>query len=94
MRYVLVLLILFSCCCSFAQEFGQYQFNKYLGVQQQIQNQRNMALRRQRMYQSNPTRNIQYPTSNNPYPNIQRGYTRPISARQRYSSNYYNQYYR
>ena len=75
-------------------QFGQYRYTQYLGIQQQLQNQRTNALRRQRMYNQSPTRNIQYPNANNPYPNIQRSYAARISPRQRYSSQYYNRYYR
>ena len=74
-------------------EFGQYRYSQYLGVQQQLQNQRINAIRRQRIYSQNPTRNIRYPSAGNPYPNIQRT-NNSLNARQRYSSQYYNQYYR
>ncbi|MBQ4647133.1 MAG: hypothetical protein IJB79_07270 [Candidatus Gastranaerophilales bacterium] len=82
--------ILFSQI-SFASEaeFGQYRYSQYLGIQQQLQNQRANAIRRQRMYNQNPTRNIQYPSMNNPYPNIQRSYAARITPRQRYSAQYY-----
>ena len=77
------------------EEFGQYRYSKYLGIQQQLQNQRINAIRRQRMYNQSPTRNIRYPSANNPYPNIQRAsYAARISPRQRYSAQYYNRYYR
>ena len=72
-------------------EFGQYRYSQYLGIQQQLQNQRANAIRKQRAYYQNPTRNIQYPSMNNPYPNIQRSsYAARITPRQRYSANYYN----
>ena len=74
-------------------EFGKYCYSQYLGVQQQLQNQRMNALRRQRMYNQNPTRNIRYPSMNNPYPNIQRT-NYALNPRQRYSAQYYNRYYR
>ena len=79
------------CLPTFANnaDFGQYRYSQYLGLQQQIQNQRANALRRQRMYQKSPTRNIQYPTSANPYPNIQRRHAARITPRQRYSAQYY-----
>lgn len=74
-------------------EFGKYRYSQYLGIQQQLQNQRVNAIRRQRMYNQNPTRNIRYPSMNNPYPNIQRS-NAGLTARQRYSAQYYNRYYR
>ena len=74
---------------SFGAEFGQYQYSQYLGIQQQLQNQRNNALRRQRLYAQNPTRNIRYPDRNNPYPNIQRTNYRRLTPKQRYSMDYY-----
>ena len=74
-------------------EFGKYRYSQYLGIQQQLQNQRINAIRRQRMYSQNPTRNIRYPSIGNPYPNIQRSNS-GLTARQRYSAQYYNQYYR
>ena len=95
MRIAIILLILFYALPTFASdaEFGQYRYTKYLGIQQQLQNQRANALRRQRMYYQNPTRNIRYPSANNPYPNIQRSYAARITPRQRYSAQYYNRYY-
>ena len=73
-------------------EFGKYRYSQYLGIQQQLQNQRINAIRRQRIYNQNPTRNIRYPSIGNPYPNIERNnYT--LNPRQRYSSQYYNRYY-
>ena len=91
-----VVLLLFYSLPIYADnaEFGKYRYTQYLGIQQQLQNQRANAIRRQRMYNQSPTRNIQYPNSNNPYPNIQRSYAARISPRQRYSSQYYNRYYR
>ena len=41
------------------------------------------------MYNQIPTRNIMYPTLNNPYPNIQKSYAARIPPRQRYSPAYY-----
>lgn len=81
--------LLFQICIASEAEFGQYRYSKYLGIQQQMQNQRMNAIRRQRMYYQNPTRNIQYPTMNNPYPNIQRSYAARLTPRQRYSAGYY-----
>lgn len=90
------LLIIFSCfllSCVFGAEFGEYQYSQYLGIQQQLQNQRMRALRMQRMRNVSPTRNIQYPSRDNPYPNINRTRSYGISAKQRYSPEYYNRYY-
>lgn len=70
-------------------EFGQYRYSQYLGIQQQLQNQRANAIRRQRMYYQNPTRNIRYPNAYNQYPNIQRSYAARLTPRQRYSAQYY-----
>ena len=70
-------------------EFGEYRYSQYLGLQQQLQNQRMRAIKNQRMYNQSPTRNIRYPSMGNPYPNIQRRTYQPISARQRYSPQYY-----
>lgn len=86
-----IILTIFIFQNAYAQEetFGKYRYTKYLGVQQQLQNQRANALRRQRMYYQNPTRNIQYPSMNNPYPNIQRSYSTRLTPRQRYSPSYY-----
>ena len=99
-KYFLLLLpiVLFFSLKNFSfadEEFGQYRYTKYLGIQQQLQNQRANAIKRQRMYNQSPTRNIRYPSANNPYPNIQRAsYAARINPRQRYSSQYYNRYYR
>ena len=86
-----ILLIFSIFLINFAQcaEFGQYRYSHYLGLQQQLQNQRMRAIKNQRMRYQNPTRNIRYPSMGNPYPNIQRHSYQPISARQRYSAQYY-----
>ena len=93
MRIIFLLLtIVLFCQTTNANEpeFGQYRYSQYLGIQQQLQNQRVNAIRRQRMYYQNPTRNIRYPSMNNPYPNIQRGsYAARLTPRQRYSAQYY-----
>ena len=93
MRIIFLLLtIVLFCQTTKASEpeFGQYRYSQYLGIQQQLQNQRANAIRRQRMYYQNPTRNIRYPSMNNPYPNIQRGsYAARLTPRQRYSAQYY-----
>ena len=93
MRIIFILLtIIFLSQISKADDtqFGQYRYSQYLGIQQQLQNQRANAIRRQRMYNQNPTRNIRYPSMNNPYPNIQRGsYASRLTPRQRYSAQYY-----
>ena len=53
-----------------------------------------MAQRQAMKYNANPTRNIRYPSANNPYPNIQRARYSQIPLNKRYSANYYrNTYY-
>ncbi len=54
------------------EEFGQYRYSNYIGVQQQLNNQRRRAIYQRRLYNQNPTRNIYYPHSYNSYPNIER----------------------
>ena len=93
MRFFTVIFLIFFINCAYGAEFGEYQYSKYLGIQQQLQNQRMLAIRRNMRYYKNPTRNIQYPSANNPYPNIQRNSYRSVSARERYSPNYYRMYY-
>lgn len=91
-RIILFFIILSFVKISFATEaeFGQYRYSQYLGIQQQLQNQRANAIRRQRMYNQNPTRNIRYPSANNPYPNISNpSYAARLTPRQRYSAQYY-----
>ena len=89
--FLLIASFILFCQISQAQEaeFGQYQYSQYLGIQQQLLNQRNNAIRRQRMYNQSPTRNIRYPSAYNKYPNIQRTQNYGISPRQRYSAQYY-----
>ena len=101
MRNLVIITLILFCYFFFQEktfcdeEFGQYRYSKYLGIQQQLQNQRANAIRRQRLYNQSPTRNIRYPSANNPYPNIQNAsYAARISPRQRYSAQYYNRYYR
>lgn len=91
MKAIIAILFLLFSMPVFASDaqFGQYRYSQYLGIQQQLQAQRTNALRRQRMYNQSPTRNIRYPSANNRYPNIQRNYSTGISARQRYSPQYY-----
>lgn len=89
--FILIILSIFFYQTSQAQEaeFGQYQYPQYLGIQQQLLNQRNNAIRRQRIYNQSPTRNIRYPNAYNRYPNIQRTQNTSITPRQRYSAQYY-----
>ena len=95
MKKIIATLIILLFQSSLCADFGEYRYTKYLGIQQRLQNQRMNAIRRQRMYNQSPTRNIRYPSANNPYPNIQRAsYAARISPRQRYSSQYYNRHYR
>lgn len=91
MRILGIALIILIIQISYAsdEEFGQYRYSKYLGIQQQLQTQRLNALRRQRMYNQSPTRNIRYPSANNPYPNIERRNYATLSPNQRYSARYY-----
>ena len=90
MRFIAIVfsLLLFQNVLANAQ-FGEYRYSQYLGIQQQLQNQRANAIRRQRMYNQNPTRNIRYPSANNPYPNIQRSSYQRLTPQQRYSARYY-----
>ena len=89
----LVIIASFLFLSSFGAEFGEYQYSQYLGIQQQLQNQRARAIRMQRMRNISPTRNIQYPSRDNPYPNINRTRSYGISAKERYSPEYYNRFY-
>ena len=92
MRLILTILIFFLVHqISFAQDetFGQYRYSKYIGIQQQLQNQRANAIRKQRMYNQGPARNIRFPNAYNQYPNIQRSYAAKLTPRQRYSAKYY-----
>jgi len=91
MRIAITILMLLFSLPIYANDaqFGQYRYTQYLGLQQQLANQRANAIRRQRMYNQSPTRNIRYPNSNNPYPNIQRSYAARITPYQRYSPRYY-----
>ncbi len=83
--------ILFFFCSNFAfgADFGEYKYSKYLGIQQQLQNQRIMAQRQRMRYNQSPTRNIRYPRTSNSYPNIERQSTRQLTRNERYSSAYY-----
>lgn len=76
-----------------ASEFGQYRYSRYVGLQQQIKAQQTMAQRRRYQNTVSPTKNIKYPTSTNPYPNIQRTTSQQMSAYQRYSPSYYQKTY-
>lgn len=87
---LLTIVLFYQTAIANEAQFGQYRYSQYLGIQQQLQNQRMNAIRKQRMYYQNPTRNIRYPSANNPYPNIQRGsYAARLTPRQRYSAQYY-----
>ena len=81
-RFFLVLVLMFLCQIKiFGAEFGEYQYSEYLGIQQQLQNQRLMAQRRQIRYNKSPTRNIRYPNSYSKYPNIERATINPPPTR-------------
>jgi len=95
MKSIAVIFLFFIFSSAYCAEFVEYQYSKYLGIQQQLQARKMMAYRQNLRYRQNPTRNIRYPSYNNPYPNIQKGrYPNTISARQRYSPSYYQRYYR
>ncbi len=76
-----------------AAEFGQYRYSEYAGLQQQLKARQMMAQRQRYRYSVSPTKNIKYPTSTNPYPNIQKTTNRQMSAYQRYSPSYYQKTY-
>lgn len=98
-----IIYLIFSNCTvisAVAADFGNYglyggNYQAY-GLAQTLENQkRRSAVARQRYnYATNPTRKIKYPTSYNPYPNIQQSNYQNISAKQRYSSRYYENMYR
>ena len=88
MKYFIIFLLLFSMSC-YGMEFGKYKYSKYLGIQQQIKNQQMAELRRQRLYNQNPARNIRYQRYPNQYPNIERSNYSHYSNLQRYSPQYY-----
>ena len=85
----ILIIFLFQLCYAQEAEFGEYKYSQYLGIQQQLQAQRANAIKRQKMYNQSPTRNIRYPSLNNPYPNIQRTNYARLTPKQRYSANYY-----
>ena len=90
MRIIAIIFLLLFSQFAFSAEFGEYRYGKYMAIQQQLQNQRAIAIRRARMQNASPTRNIQYPSAGNLYPNIQRTtYRRQLSPQQRYSAKYY-----
>ena len=93
MRIILIL-ALFLFLSAQAGNVGEYQFNKYVGINQQLQAMRANAAIQRAKYERAHRINIQYPTSSNPYPNIQRVPQNRISKAQRYNPNYYNKYYR
>lgn len=88
MKIIIAIFSLLIISPVFASEFGEYRYSKYIGLQQQLQYQRMRAIRMNRL-QKSPTRNIRYPSPNNPYPNIQRTSQRPIPTSVRYSARYY-----
>ena len=66
-----------------------YQVNaRALGMQMAIQQNRLIQARQRLRYSKDPLSGIQYPTSLNPYPNIQRTNQR-LTKRQRYSARYF-----
>lgn len=93
MKKIIATLIILLFQSSLCADFGEYRYTKYLGIQQQLQQRKMIALRQQRLRNQNPTRNIRYPSAGNPYPNIQRAPSPSYNARQRYSSQYYSRYY-
>ena len=92
MKKILITLLLLTINLSYASNFGKYKYSKYNAINQQIQNQRARAYLQQRKYYQNPTRNIRYPTSQNPYPNIDRQKNVNLTPKQRYSAQYYQRY--
>lgn len=86
MRAFFISFIILNILSVTASEFGQYQYTNYMAISQQLQNQRIIAQKRQMMLNSNPTRNIRYPSMNNPYPNINRQRMRTVPR------NYYRRY--
>lgn len=92
MRILILFLILLISPVN-AYQMGEYRYSKYIGLQQQLQTQRMRAIRQQQLRRT-PTSNIKYPTSYNPYPNIQKGQNYPLTRSQRYSSAYYDRYAR
>lgn len=87
--FVLFLLVILSQSAQCAQ-FGEYKYSNYNAINAQLQARRMQAIRQQQRYGYSPARNIQYPTSSNPYPNIQRTQGYNLSRNQRYSRDYYN----
>ena len=78
---------------AFGNNFGEYKYSKYLGIQQQIRTQQMVNLRRQRMYNQNPMRNIRYSNNRGEYPNIERNYRNRYYNANRYSPQYYQMRY-
>ena len=90
---IFLVIIVFLSSVVFGAEFGQYQYSKYIGLQQQIKNRQIMAQQKRYRYNVSPTRNIRYPNSSNPYPNIQKTNSQQLNAYQRYSPSYYQRTY-
>lgn len=89
-----IFLVLMALLFQFAlgANFGEYRYSKYNAINAQLQARRTQALRQQQLKNVSATRNIRYPDSSNPYPNIQRSQNYPLTRNQRYSSAYYNRY--
>jgi len=74
-----------------ASQFGEYNYSKYLGLQQQIQTQKMIAQRQKMRNRYVPASNVRYPNAYNKYPNIQKD-SYYLTGKQRYSMNYYKHY--
>ncbi len=79
---------------AFSSDVGEFNY-RYMGMMRQINAQRMINQRRMMAYKRNPLRNIRYPDSYNRYPNItnSRAPRRQLTARERYSPNYYRYNY-
>jgi len=93
MKYILIFSLMLFLSAQ-ASIFGNSANMKYYGLQMQLQNmQRQAAIQRAKSYR-NPTRNIKYPNAYSQYPNIENYHPQRISRNQRYSSTYYEKYYK
>lgn len=89
LNWFFVIIILISMNYGYCADFGEYKYSKYLGLQQQIRNQQMANIRRQRLYNQNPVRNIRYPRYSTQYPNIERTKYSQYPNINRYSRQYY-----
>lgn len=84
--FLIFLFLLFNPAFASDAQFGRYNYSNYAAMNQQLQYQRANAIRRQRMYNQSPARNIVIPRGNaGYYPNIERkNYSRNNYRYQRY----------